>query len=64
MIRVEPYASRFWSVWRGKELLAVTVYRKGARRVAEELTTRPGPAALEKRNTVFSFEKAKRGGRL
>ena len=30
-IRVEKYRkSRYWSVWVGQELLAVTVYKKGA----------------------------------
>lgn len=34
-VTVTKYASRHWAVWIGKELIAVTVYRKGARRVAE-----------------------------
>lgn len=34
MIRVARY-KRFWAVWRGVELIAVTVYRKGAVAVAE-----------------------------
>ncbi|MBE2180160.1 MAG: hypothetical protein IAE97_06780 [Chthoniobacterales bacterium] len=29
--------TRYWAVWRGAELIAVTVYRKGARAVAAEL---------------------------
>ena len=30
-IRIEKYRkSRYWSVWVGQELLAVTVYKKGA----------------------------------
>ena len=29
--------SRFWAVWRGAELVCVTVYRKGAQSVAAEL---------------------------
>ncbi len=29
--------TRFWAVWRGSELVAVTVYRKGAQAVAAEL---------------------------
>jgi hypothetical protein len=33
MIRVTRY-NRYWSVWRGEELIAVTVYRKGAMAVA------------------------------
>lgn len=41
-VRVERYPkSRFWAVWRDEELIAVTVYKKGARSVAaivEELS--------------------------
>ncbi len=29
--------TRYWAVWRGAELVAVTVYRKGAQSVAVEL---------------------------
>jgi len=29
--------SRYWAVWRGAELVAVPVYRKGAEAVAAEL---------------------------
>ena len=29
--------TRYWAVWRGAELVAVTVYRKGAKSVAAEL---------------------------
>jgi len=35
MIRVARYnRSRFWAVWRGSELIAVVVYKKGAEAVA------------------------------
>jgi len=34
MIRIGRY-NRYWAVWRGVELIAVTVYRKGAVAVAE-----------------------------
>jgi hypothetical protein len=33
MIRISRY-NRYWAVWRGEELIAVTVYRKGAMAVA------------------------------
>jgi len=33
MIRISRY-NRYWAVWRGVELVAVTVYRKGAVAVA------------------------------
>jgi len=38
---VTKYASRHWAVWIGEDLVAVTVYKKGARRVAELLQTLP-----------------------
>lgn len=35
MIRVERYRrTRFWAVYAGDELICVTVYKKGATRVA------------------------------
>ncbi len=37
----DGYVSRFWSVTVDGELLAVTVYRKGAKAVAEALTNVP-----------------------
>lgn len=37
-IHVSRYRqTRYWAVWRGAELIAVTVYRKGAQAVAAEL---------------------------
>ena len=37
-IHVSRYRhTRYWAVWRGAELIAVTVYLKGARSVAAEL---------------------------
>jgi hypothetical protein len=34
-VRIERYRNtRFWAVWRGEELIAVTVYKKGAHSVA------------------------------
>ncbi len=33
--RITKYGGRNWAVWIGDELLAVTVYKKGARAVAE-----------------------------
>ena len=33
MIRVARY-NRFWAVWRGADLIAVVVYKKGAEAVA------------------------------
>jgi hypothetical protein len=36
MIQITRYRrTRFWAVWRGETLLAVTVYKKGAQSVAQ-----------------------------
>jgi hypothetical protein len=32
-IRITKYGNRNWAVWIGEELLAVTVYKKGARAI-------------------------------
>ena len=43
MISVARY-NRFWAVWRGDELIAVVVYKKGAEAVAaiaRKLESRP-----------------------
>ena len=34
----DGYATRYWSVWVNGELLAVTLYRKGAEAVARAIT--------------------------
>ena len=34
----DGYATRYWSVWVNGELLAVTLYRKGAEAVAKAIT--------------------------
>jgi hypothetical protein len=36
-IRITKYGNRNWAVWIGEELLAVTVYRKGARAISDLL---------------------------
>ena len=37
-IHISRYStSRYWAVWRVAELIAVTVYRKGAQSVADQL---------------------------
>ena len=41
MITITRYGTRNWAVYLNDELVAVTVYRKGARRVAELLTALP-----------------------
>jgi hypothetical protein len=37
-VQVTRYGTRNWAVWLDGELLAVTVYKKGARAIAEVLT--------------------------
>lgn len=37
MYRIERYGRRHWAVYRKNELICVTVYKKGARRVRELL---------------------------
>jgi hypothetical protein len=38
MIEIRRYGHRYWAVYLKGELLAVTVYKKGARAVAAALT--------------------------
>jgi hypothetical protein len=45
-IIITKYGIRHWAVWLGSELVAVTVYKKGAARVAE-LLQRPQNALQE-----------------
>lgn len=40
-IHITKYASRHWAVWINQELIAVTVYRRGATQVAELLRCLP-----------------------
>jgi len=44
IILVTKYASRHWAVWMDQELVAVTVYKKGAARVADLLRNSPQPS--------------------
>ena len=41
MYHVQHYRYRFWAVYCGHELVAVTVYRKGAAEVARRLNAFP-----------------------
>ena len=36
-LRITKYGNRNWAVWIGEELLAVTVYKKGAKAVVAKL---------------------------
>lgn len=47
MLRIERYGkTRHWTVYDGKELVVVTVYRKGAQEVLRRLQALAPPAAL------------------
>ena len=37
-LSITKYGSRYWAVWFDGELLAVTLYKKGARSVASAIT--------------------------
>ncbi len=48
-IRVEKYkGTRYWSVWLGEELLAVTVYKKGAMAIKQILTSKKSSAYAQR----------------
>jgi hypothetical protein len=49
MLRVERYKkTRYWAIWDGQELVALTVYRRGALEVRRRLQARAAEAALER----------------
>ena len=37
-MRIEKYGRRFWAVYDGGELVAVTVYKKGAKEIVRRLS--------------------------
>jgi hypothetical protein len=46
MLRIECYGnSRFWALYDGQDLVAVTVYKRGAQEVRRRLEARPLAAA-------------------
>jgi hypothetical protein len=46
--RITPYPySRFWALYEGDELLGVTVYKKGAERLAERFKELAPDAVIE-----------------
>jgi hypothetical protein len=48
MLRVERYKkTRYWAIWDGQELVALTVYRRGALEVLRRLQERAAKAASE-----------------
>ena len=38
-LTITKYGTRYWAVWIDGQLLAVTLYKKGARSVASAITT-------------------------
>ena len=61
----DGYATRYWSVWVNGELLAVTLYRKGAEAVARAITN-PIPQSYvttlqDSTNTVTTPHKSTAG---
>jgi hypothetical protein len=49
MLRVERYKkTRYWAIWDGQELVALTVYRRGALEVLRRLQQHATEAALER----------------
>lgn len=45
MFRIEKFKRRYWAVWCGDELVAVVVYKKGAKSIVEWITgAKHGPA--------------------
>jgi hypothetical protein len=38
-LSITKYGQRYWAVWLDGQLLAVTLYKKGARSVASAITT-------------------------
>jgi hypothetical protein len=48
MLRVARYKkTRYWAIWDGAELVALTVYRRGALEVLRRLQERAAAAAIE-----------------
>jgi hypothetical protein len=46
MLRIERYGnSRFWALYDGQDLVAVTVYKRGAREVQRRLAAQPRATA-------------------
>jgi hypothetical protein len=49
MLRVERYKkTRYWAIWDGQELVALTVYQRGALEVLRRLQERATEAAIER----------------
>ena len=60
MLRIARYGnSRFWALYDGQELVAVTVYKRGAQEVQRRLAAQP-PAAADAAAQAAAVEAAAR----
>ena len=58
-LRIERYGnSRFWALYEGKDLVVVTVYKRGAREVQRRLTAQP-PVQAETAGQAAAAEAAR-----
>ena len=46
-LSITKYGQRYWAVWLDGELLAVTLYKKGARAITAAITTLSTPHGKE-----------------
>ena len=53
-IEITRYGNRNWAVWLDGELLAVTVYKKGAQAVAHALIRLTKPAGKEVHHVILA----------
>ena len=60
-IEVKRYKTRYWAVWKSDELIAVTLYKKGAEKVAWLLSNSPNKVSVEKQS-IEEAEKPRRSG--
>ncbi len=51
-LSITKYGQRHWAVWLDGELLAVTLYKKGARAVASVITTLSTPHGKEVHHAI------------
>ena len=61
--RVEKYGYRYFAVYEGEELVAVTVYRCGAREVARRLNEQASDRFVREVNNSTMLEKSLRFSR-
>ena len=52
IVTITKYGSRYWAVWLDGELLAVTLYKKGARAITAAITTLSTPHGKEVHHAI------------